>query len=142
MLQPAGNVCSRHAFSVPQPDAGAFKRRQQTDGMSDFRCMSFNKVLEVVIGFTESNSLLMEHHNPRPSAQFILGKVPRYRRQPWPQLLIRFRKPGPVLHKPHERLIDNIPYQIGLIQERENASVNTIIVAGVQNFKSIRVVLR
>ena len=46
------------------------------NGTLDFPRMSSKKVLAVVIGFIESNPLLIERHNSRPSTQLIPGKIP------------------------------------------------------------------
>jgi hypothetical protein len=67
------------------------------DGVSNFRCMSSNKVLEVVIGSIESNLLPIEPHKSRPSTQLIPGKIPCDSKQPLLQPHMRCGKQHAVL---------------------------------------------
>ena len=46
------------------------------NGTPDFSRMGSKKILAVGTGFIESNPLLIERHNSRPSTQLIPGKVP------------------------------------------------------------------
>lgn len=46
-----------------------------------------------------------------------------------------------MLHKPQERLAHNVTARVRLVQDRDNVSVDTAMVADVQGFTGIGVVL-
>ena len=109
------------------------------NGTPDFPRMSSKKVLAVVVGFIESNSLLIERHNSRPSTQLIPGKVPCDSQQPLLQWLVRWGKQQAVLKQPGKGLRSDTCRQIGFMQDASYMPVDKITIPDVQDLESARV---
>ena len=109
------------------------------NGTPDLPRMSSKKILVVVVGFIESNSLLIERHNSRPSTQLIPGKVPCDSQQPLLQRLVRWGKQHAVLKQPGKGLRGDACCQIGFIQDAPYVPVDNIVIPDVQDFESARV---
>jgi len=109
------------------------------NGTPDFRCMSSNKVLEVVIRLAQSNPLFIEQHNSRPSTQLICGKIPCDSGQPLLQPHVRWGKQHAVLKQPGKGLRGDACRQIGFMQDALYVPVDNIAIPDVQDFESARV---